>query len=161
MSLYKFQGLESTLWLSAKCTGGESTHTHTHTHTYLREREEQEEGKREREERKRDSQEVRQADTNTRRRRDRKWAVETKVGLNERDTECHRVNVSISVTVNAVRQPVLQTSPEILLLSVKGRVCPLLTALSNYMNSHSRACLCSLMLNVRDERGQEGLFSRA
>ena len=76
-----------------------------------------------------------------------------KAGLNESDAECQRVNVSISVTVNAARQPELETSPETASPSVKGGVCPLLMMISNY-TCNTCTHLCSLMLR------REGLFSR-
>lgn len=79
-------------------------------------------------------------------RTERKWG---NVGLNEGDAECHRVNVSISVTLNAARQAALQTSLKMGFFSVKGRVCPLLTAFFNYTY---KTRLISLMSNVRRRR---------
>ncbi len=110
------------------------THTHTHIHTCLSEKKErgrrEEEGERGEIKRQFGSPTGWHKHKKTER---EKVSRKGKVGLNELDTDCHRVNVSISVTVNAIRQPGLQTSPETpLFLSVKGGVCPLLTAFINY-----------------------------
>lgn len=151
----------SPLWtLFSSCDWLTPRHCHwdqtERTHTYLWERERRRRRSRRREEErgKKKRRLGSQTDWHKYKKTEReKVSRKDKAGLNESDAECQRVNVSISVTFNAARQPVLETSPETASRSVKGGVCPLLMMISNY-TCNTCTHLCSLMSS------REGLFSR-